>query len=208
MKAVIYHADASIAGKFPKDTYKNITLGLKENLRSFNIPLIHITLTGHEGWGDENYFYDGDPEDVVYNREKFFLEFLKTCDDDVYWFTEPDSRLNSELPPLTTDLALLRRNDDVTISPWWRLAKKSAVPFFEELITHFDMERKGWDGDSIAFIKMWEVMGKPDWGIYEWQGLTVDLRDYKLYTGRHNPYSRQWKSYNKLELIDENFNNR
>ena len=79
MKAVIYHADTFLADKFPKDTYKNITLGLKENLNSFNIPLIHITTTGHEGWGDENYFYDGDPRETVYNREKFFLEFLKTC---------------------------------------------------------------------------------------------------------------------------------
>lgn len=208
MKAVIYHTDAKIAGKFPKGTYKNITLGLKDNLRSFDIPLVHITLNGYEGWGDENYFFDGDPEDVVYNREKFFLEFLKNCEDEVYWFTEPDSRLHSALPPLTTDLALLRRNDSVAISPWWRLAKKTAVPFFEELIEHFDLENKGWNGDSTAYTKMWEIMGKPNWGVCQWQDVSIDLRDYRLYTGRHKPYSRQWKAHKKLELINENFNHR
>lgn len=50
MKAVIYHADGEIARRYPIDTYKNLCLGLRENLKSFNIPLIHITLTGHEGW--------------------------------------------------------------------------------------------------------------------------------------------------------------
>jgi hypothetical protein len=201
MKAVIYHADTFLADKFPKDTYKNITLGLKENLNSFNIPLIHITTTGHEGWGDENYFYDGDPKDTVYNREKFFLEFLKTCPEDTYWFTEPDSRLHGELPLLTTDLALLRRNDEIAISPWWRLAKKSSVPFFEEVLKNFDMENKSWHGDSTAYIKTWEAIGKPGWGIHMWNGISIDFRDYRLYTGRMQPYSRQWKSHKKLELI-------
>jgi len=201
MKAVIYHADAEIADTFPKDTYKKITLGLKENLNSFNIPLIHITTKGHDGWGDENYYYDGDPVNIVYNREKFFLEFLKECPDDVYWFTEPDARLNSELPPLTTDLALLRRKDDVAISPWWRLAKKTSIPFFEEVLKNFDMQQKNWHGDSVAYTKIWELMGKPDCGICHWNNMSIDLREYRLYTGRNQPYSRQWKSHNKLELL-------
>jgi hypothetical protein len=201
MKAVIYHADTYLADKFPKDTYKQLTLGLKKNLKTFNIPLIHITVTGHEGWGDENYFYDGDPADAMYNREKFFLEFLKTCPDDIYWFTEPDARLHEMFPPLTADLALLRRNDTVAISPWWRLAKKSSVPFFEEVLKHFDMERKGWHGDSAAYAKVWEVIGKPDLGLYNWNGITFDFRKYKLYTRRNSPYSRQWKSEKKIELL-------
>lgn len=203
MKAVIYHADTYLADKFPKDTYKQLTLGLKENLKTFNIPLIHITVTGHEGWGDENYFYDGDPADAMYNREKFFLEFLKTCPEDTYWFTEPDARLNSELPPLTTDLALLRRNNGVAISPWWRLAKKPSVPFFEEVLKNFDMENKGWHGDSVAYTTTWEAIGKPGWGIYNWNGISIDFRDYRLYTGRGKPYSRQWKSHKKLELLSK-----
>jgi hypothetical protein len=203
MKAVIYHADTYLADKFPKDTYKQLTLGLKENLKTFNIPLIHITVTGHEGWGDENYFYDGDPADAMYNREKFFLEFLKTCPEDTYWFTEPDARLNSELPPLTTDLALLRRNNGVAISPWWRLAKKSSIPFFEEVLKNFDMENKGWHGDSVAYTTTWESIGKPGWGIHNWNGISIDFRDYRLYTGRGKPYSRQWKSHKKLELLSK-----
>lgn len=202
MKAVIYHADGQIAAQYPKDTYKNICLGLKENLNSFGIPLVHLTITGHEGWGDENYFYQGDPNEVIYNREKFFLNFLKNCDDDTYWFTEPDCRLNSLLPPLETDLALLRRKDAVPISPWWRLAKKTSIPFFEELITHFDLNQKDWHGDSVAFTKMWEILGSPGWGVCSWNNISIDLRDYRLYTGRQQPYSRQWKGLKKLELVE------
>lgn len=201
MKAVIYHADGRIAAQYPKDTYKNICLGLKENLKSFGIPLIHLTTKGHEGWGDENYFFDGDPDEIIFNREKYFLEFLKKAEDDTYWFTEPDCRLNSPLPPLTTDLALLRRKDSVPMSPWWRLAKKTSIPFFEELLRHFDLNQKQWHGDSVAFTAMWEVIGKPDLGTCVWQGISIDLRDYRLYTGRMQPYSRQWKGNKKLELI-------
>lgn len=201
MKAVIYHADGKLAKRYPKDTYKTICKGLKDNLNSLGIPLIHITVEGHEGWGDENYYYQGDVNEVIYNREKFFLEFLKNAEDQVYWFTEPDSRLNSQLPPLTTDLALLKRDDPVAISPWWRLCKKSAVPFFEELLTHFDMTQKDWHGDSVAFTKMWEVIGKPGTGITKWNDVSIELRDYRLYTGRLQPYSRQWKGQKKLELL-------
>lgn len=114
------------------------------------------------------------------------------------------------MPPLTTDLALLRRKDEIAISPWWRLARKTSVPFFEELIKHFDMNRKNWDGDSVAFRKMWELIGSPNWGTYQWNGVSIDFRDYRLYTGRHKPYSRQWKGNKKLELdtYDKNTNNR
>ncbi len=202
MKVVIYHADASIAEKFPSGLYKKLFEGFKENLKQFKLPLVHLTVKGHEGWGDENHFYDGDAKDIIYNREKFFIEYLKTCkDNEVIWCTEPDARLNQLFPPLTTDLALLRRGDGVAITPSWRLAKKSGVPWFEEALSYYDLSRKDWNGDSDAYIQMWKNMGQPDVGTFKYNGMTVDLRPYGNYSSRKSPYSRQWKSHHKLKLV-------
>jgi hypothetical protein len=65
------------------------------------------------------------------------------------------------------------------------------------------MENKSWHGDSTAYIKTWEAIGKPGWGIHNWNGISIDFRDYRLYTGRMQPYSRQWKSHKKLELVSK-----
>jgi len=77
------------------------------------------------------------------------------------------------------------------------------VPFFEEVFKHFDMEQTSWHGDRVAFVKTWEAIGKPGWGVHHWNEISIDFRDYKLYTGRNGPYSRQWKSHNKLELLSK-----
>lgn len=200
MKAVVYHADGPIAKNFPPGLYQGLFEKLKENLHTYDIELIHITLDGHPGWGDTNISISGNPEDIVYNREIAFSSFLRTAPDDVYWFTEPDARLVGMLPPLEGDLALLRRQDVIAITPWWRLARPSALPFFEEVITHFDLTQKTWHGDSWAFVDMWKNMGEPGIGTVEYHGMKIELRDYSEYTGRKGPYSRQWKAKHKLAL--------
>ena len=203
MKAVVYHTDGPIAKKFPPGLYQGLFAKLKENLNSFGIDLVHITCKGHPGWGNENFYIEADPEHIVYNREIGFIEFLRTAADDVYWFTEPDARLVAEMPPLQGDLALLRRNDSVAITPWWRLARPTALPFFEEVLTHFNMDHKTWHGDSYAFVGIWNAMGRPDQGFLEYKGLKIELRDYSVYTGRKGPYSRQWKADHKLDLYNK-----
>jgi hypothetical protein len=72
------------------------------------------------------------------------------------------------------------------------------------------MKNKSWHGDSTAYVKTWESIGKPGQGMHYWNGITIDFRDYRLYTGRMQPYSRQWKSHKKLELdnYDKNIDNR
>jgi hypothetical protein len=136
MKAVIYHADCRIAKRYKPGIYKDLILGLKENLKSFNIPLIHLTLHGFEAYGDENYFFSGDPENVNYNREVCFIDFLKNhaVDDEVYWFTEPDTRLKNLFPHLEGDVSFTVKLGEERITPQWRLAKKSALPIFEEAL--------------------------------------------------------------------------
>ena len=202
MKAVIYHADGPIAKNFPEGLYENIFKGFRENLAEFGIPTIHLTLEGHPGWGDENYYYPNlDAADIVYNREVCFIEFLKNAPDDVYWFSEPDSRVVNLWPELTTDLAMLRRQDTVTINPCWRMCRPSALPFFERVLENFELSQKTWHGDSYAFVRTWEQMDKPDIGFHEFLGLTVELRDYRQYAGKKSKFSQQYKAEQKLKLV-------
>lgn len=204
MKAVIYHAPAKIAEKFPPLTYEKLIHGLKLNVNRFGVPLVHLTVTGNRGMGDENHYFDVDPANIIWNREQLFIEFLKQANEnEVYFFTEPDSRIIEMFPPLTADLALLRRNDSVAMNPAWRLAKKSSIPFFEEVFSYFPNEPryKEWDGDSIAYIKMWEKIGKPGVGKVNYNGMSIDLRVYDEYCRKDARYTAQWKANNKAELL-------
>lgn len=71
MKAVIFHADGHYGERHGLGIYKDLTLGLKKNCEEYNIELIHLTVTGHEGWGHQNYYYGVDDiNEVIYNREK------------------------------------------------------------------------------------------------------------------------------------------
>lgn len=204
MKAVIYHADGPMAKNFPPDTYHKLFEGFRQNASQFGVTTIHLTLADHPGWGDENYYFpDLDPEHVVYNREKCFLNFLATAPDNVYWFTEPDSRIAEMWPDLTGDLALLRRQDSVAITPAWRLARPSALPIFEMSLQHFDLNLKSWHGDSIAFRQLWLDFGQPDVGHFEYAGIKIQLRDYNDYCRINSRYSRQWKASKKLRLLDQ-----
>jgi hypothetical protein len=212
MKAVVYHADAPIiADKFSKDTYKNLLIGLKKNCNSFNIPLVHITINGFEGYGDENIFVDADPNDIVWNREKFFIEYLKQVENsEVIYFTEPDSRINKIFPPLITDLSVLLRGTSPRITPAWRLAKKSALPIFEEVFSFYDVEySKSWDADCVIWDKLYSKLNCPTVNdIINYNGLTIELRDYKQYCmRRRTSFVSQFKSHHKDDLLNQDREN-
>jgi hypothetical protein len=213
MKAVLYHADTDMSDIFPvfeqrNNIYKTLTKGLKDNLKNFNLELIHLTVYGHEAWGDRTYFFEGDAHNIVYNREYFLLEFLKTQpEDEEFLVLEPDHRIIKIVPPLESgcDISLLRRDDSVAITPSWKLVKKSSIPFFEEVLNYFNKNELKWDGDSAAYIKMWENMGKPGLvtnnSIVRYNEMNIELRNYNYYSLQNSPIMRQWKSVNKLKLL-------
>lgn len=194
MKAVIYHADSHFAwGAAPRvGFYEGLFKKAKANFAEHGMTTIHLTLRGFPGWGDENFFYDGDPKDVVANREECFYQFLKDAPEDVYWFTEPDVTILRGFPGLRQfDLALCYRpGDDVPIAPAWRLARKSALPVFEECVEMMREDpRKDWHGDSAVFAKLWARMGKPKEKLV-YKGLKIEMREYRLYVkGAHDPYT-------------------
>lgn len=186
MKAVIYHADGPKLWDAPEGLYKQLFKGFKKEAQKFGIQTVHLTLQGHEGWGDENVYFDGlDPFNVVYNREACFSRFLKDAPDDVYMFTEPDARIKAAIPPLKADMALLYRTPEGPhFTPSWRMARKSALPIFEETLANMQGHRMDWHGDSNAFEKLYTDCGSPQkFGItIEHNGVKIEVRDYFDYS--------------------------
>jgi hypothetical protein len=201
MKAVIYHADAKPLWNAPKDLYKKLFSGFVDNAHQHNIKVIHLTLSGHEGWGDENIYYDGlDKNDIVYNREVCFCKFLEQADDDIYWFTEPDARIIKMFDIPKADLTMLYRDDEVHMTPSFRIARKSALPIFNEILQVFD-GAKDWHGDSKAFNTIYANMGNPTIGRIEYKGLQVEFLDYKEFGLKNSRYVTHHKFSSKSKLV-------
>lgn len=205
MKAVIYHAEAKKLWDAPEGLYPSLFSGFKKSARKFGIETIHLTLDGMDGYGDEVIRYPGlDAANVVLNREICFARFLADAPDDVYLFTEPDARIVAEVPPLVGDLALLYRfPDGPHFTPSFRLAKKSALPVFQEILKNMDGKRSDWHGDSDAFAKLYEDMGSPaKFGItIDYKGLKVEIRDYCDYTLKHSRIMTHHKFKSKTRLV-------
>lgn len=205
MKAVIYYADCPrVSRKFTRENiYPDLIKGLRNNLNTHGVQLIHITLNGHEGYGDVNIYHDGDPDWVNYNRELYFADFLKKHaeENETYWFTEPDARLYQMFPDLEdTDADFTSREG--RISPAWRLAKKSAYPIFQQAVDLFE-DRTQWTGDSRVWRIIYEQMGKPPENTStDYLNLRVGIRKYKHYNTTSSPWSRQWKAGHKNRLLD------
>src|SRR5512139_4092195 len=186
MRAVIYHAEGTNLWDAPEGAYKKLFEGFKENVKRCGLDTIHLTLEGHEGWGDVNYYYEGlKPKNVVYNREVCFTKFLMNAQDDVYWFTEPDARIEKPIPPIgeEIDLVLLYRpNDDVALTPSFRIARKTAWPWFVETLEEMKKQPENtwdWHGDSFAWVSMYKKLGKPkQFGVVRYSGVNIELREY------------------------------
>jgi len=206
MKVVIYHADTSRGTFKHRDgIYKELTLQLKKNVNDLGFPLIHLTTKGYEGWGDENYFYDLNPDLINLNREICYVDFLKNTanDQDTYFFFEPDWRINSMFPPLVGDVEFLLRDDNAPLHPGWRLAKRSALPIFEEILECYDMEptQQVWGGDSTALKNLYDRMGRPTRPI-TYKRCQIGFRPYKQYGMRKSKFTQQFKADHKEELLE------
>jgi len=208
MKAVIYHADAhrQVKWSFP---YDKLIAGMKENLNSYGIELIYLTLEGLPGLGDVNYFYsDLIPGEITYNREVCFTDFLKNKaeDNEQYWFSEADVRLRNPFPLLEegVDAAFVVAVTEQRFIPPWRLAKKSAAPIFEQALSYYTT-LKDWDGDTESWGKLYREAGSPEVGtVVSYNGLQIESRPYKLYNMGKSYYTAHYKAKNKQFLLERN----
>lgn len=215
MKAVCYHADALYADGTPAgDTYRRLFKGFNANCHAFGLKTVHVTLEGHEGWGDENFYVSGlDPKNIMLNREIAFVQFLEQAPEDFYWFTEPDYRIWKAWPRLRGDCALLLRGDDVPINPAWRMATKKAIPLFRDFRdeTQSVELRPGvgfdWHCDSEGFRKVWDKMGRPKrhesgrLPITEYLGVRIEFRDFGHYIKPNPIFGRNYAWQSKYDLL-------
>lgn len=208
MKAVVYHADSHFAWGDPvTGVYEPLFREFVKMCHRYDMQVVHLTLKGFPGWGDENRFFGSyDPKNVMANREVCFTEFLRRAPEDVYWFTEPDYRIARMWPPLEADCAMLfRRGDAVPMTPSWRLATPQALPFFLELRDRvlnsgYPLD---WHCDSAGATSLWKDMGRPETGyIVEYQGVEISFRDYSDYIKGKCTYGRNYLSKNKLQLLE------
>ena len=209
MKAVVYHADSHFAwGGEVGETYRKIFEGFKKNCHDFGYSVVHLTLEGFPGYGDENIYFSGyNPREVMFNRELIFCEYLENADDGVHWFTEPDYRIYRPWPPLKADCALLYRPDDaVKLNPAWRLATRKAAPLFREFrdaVKTVEIRPgvgRDWHCDSDAFNRVFKRMGTPE-RYCEFVGVKIELRDYYDYIKGRCTYGRNYLSKQKEELL-------
>jgi hypothetical protein len=210
VKAVVYHADAKFAwGDDVGDLYPKLFDRFRKLCNAYGMPLVHLTVDGHPGWGDENKSYANlDPKNVVLNREECFSLYLETAPEDVYWFCEPDFHIFKMWPELTADCAMIYRpKDDVPMCPAWRLARPKAAPFFLKLRDTLRAlkERPGvghdWHGDSEAFTTVWNEMGKPTKDT-EFMGLKFEFRKFEDYIKGTHKFTRNHYGKKKFWLLD------
>jgi hypothetical protein len=205
VKAVVYHADAHFAwgGEVGK-LYKQLFERFVKMCHLWKIEVIHLTLEGCPGWGDENKYYpDLKINEPMYNRELLFCEFLENAPDDVYWFAEPDFHIFKMWPPLTTDCALLfRAGDAVAMCPAWRMANRKAIPLFREFrdVVKNVQIRPGvgrdWHCDSDAFNIIYEKMGRPK-DRTNYLGVDIEFRTYADYVKNSCKFTKNYTGNNK-----------
>ncbi len=211
MKAVIYHADGYRVNRYRSGIYQHLIEELRKNVNEYGMSLIHLTLAGHQGQGDENFYYAvNNPDEIIWNREYCIWQFLANDadEDEHYLIFEPDFRIIDQVPPLTTDLCLLYREDPCPITPAWRMCTKRAAPFFEEVIGYFDQAQRDWHGDSVGYSHMWNVLGQPKIGdVLEHNGISIEFRPYGWYASRTSKarYTKQWKGGEKLQIATPEF---
>lgn len=214
MKAVFWHADARHPAGIPiDDDYRRMIEDFCAHVAAWGIEPVHLTTCGHRRYTTQAYEYPFDPNEVMRSRERAFYSFLKdqASDSEVYWFTEPDSRIFREIPPLFTDCAMLVRDDAVPMCPGWRLATRAALPFFEELHDEvMAQEAADWHNDSAAFTKVYKRMGSPRCGsLVLHDKCWIEFRDYELYVKKRAgnpvvPYTRNYMGLkSKRELMME-----
>lgn len=211
MKAVVYHADSHFAwGGQVGDIYKKSFEGFKRNCHKYGIQVVHLTINDHPVWGDESVRYGGfAPKNVMFNRELLFAQYLEESgkEGEVYWFTEPDYRIFREFPPLQADCALLyRADDDVRITPSWRMGTVKALPFFKKwaaMVQTVEWRQgvgKDWHCDSDVFNRFYKDAGKPTKD-FEYLGVKVEFRNYYDYIKGKCKFGRNFLSNRKGELL-------
>lgn len=137
MKVVCYFAAAE--GVHPHCTvaeYDEIWPVMQASVERQGYELIHLTGREDKARCKTVLRYDIDPAVVMYSREVAWAGFLETLEDgEQAVLVEPDAYLLRPIPPLRDDKdMLLLRRPGKSLPSGFRLAKRSALPFYREVV--------------------------------------------------------------------------
>lgn len=178
--------------------YDQIWPVMQRSVEAQGYELVHLTTRDAEAKCAKVFRYDGDPNLVMWTRELAWLEFLRSVpDDEQVVMVEPDCMLLRQVPRLhnNADLMLLRRYKG-TVPAGFRLARKSAIPFYEAVVAEYSTypeEHKKFHGDAGALLA---VAKRPGWNI-EW-------RSWLLYTSKlwRDAVAWNFKGTSKITMLE------
>lgn len=212
MIVVFYHADAHHPCSYKPSIYYQMVARLIESANQFGYGVIHLTDEKNAAMTVPCLRYPVQAREVMLSRERAFYWFLeKSCDDSQqYMLVEPDSIFVKAVPPLPEgkDFMLLRRPGD-NYPPGVRLCRRSALPFYQEVLHYYEQHvspsRRDWHGDVDAMhmaLGNWpekDAVNPPT----SWRGLGIDVREYRDYVSSRQHKGSvmlHWKGASKQAL--------
>jgi hypothetical protein len=138
------------------ETYAKIWPIMHESVRKLGHKLVHITDEDTPCWGDEVFRVPGlNAKHTMWSRDVAWLSYINSLDkNEQACMIEPDTVMVRDVPPIQEgfDMVLLRRPESV-IPGWFKLAKKSASRFYQQVVENYErlpVEWRSFHGDIKA----------------------------------------------------------
>lgn len=192
---VVYHADAHHTCK-PVSIYQQIWPKFLECAEQRGYLVTQMTTMDGRQYAKHVRRFDVDATKPMYSREVCWLEMLKELPEhEQLVLLEPDFQIRKAIPPLRpgNDFLLLDRRGD-TYMPGFRIARQTAIPFYESVLKNFT-EQFDWLGDCVALHKtLGAKYPRPGPPCPErWMHLKIEVRDSRHYGhDGHKPDAIMW----------------
>lgn len=180
------------------DDYRRLWPIMKASVNKLGHKLVHLTDEYTQCWGDSVWRTNVDAAKTVFSRDVAWLRYVAQLPEgEQACMIEPDTVLLKDIPPIKDgfDFVLLKRSKPV-IPGWFKLAKKSAVPFLMQVVHEYlDIPEcdHTFHGDIEALHR---AVKRFAWRI-EWR----DWTRYGFRKAPHlDPYLLQYKGTSKHEM--------
>lgn len=172
---------------------------MHKSVRKLGHKLVHLTDLHTPSWGDEVWRTDVDPATTVYSRDVAWARYVEALPEgEQACMIEPDTILLRDIPPVKDkhDLVLLKR--DKGACGWFKLAKRSAAPFFRIVVDeYFNI--------PVNFHSFHGDLGALERAQRRGHGCRIEWRDWHRYGFRKDPnsdpYLLQFKGTSKSDML-------
>jgi hypothetical protein len=197
-----------------QETYDRIWPIMHRSVRKLGHKLIHITDEKTPSLGDEVYRVPGlNPKHTMKARDEAWLNFLLSLDaDEQACMIEPDTLMLRDVPPISDgyDMVLLRRFESC-VPGWFKLAKRSAAPFYQQVVDNYanvPQDLWGFHGDIHALHMACGIGAKETAHAIpsEACGVTIEVRNWpcygfrKAHSNMRNQVFFQFKGTSKKDM--------